>query len=148
MLFNIFDFRPAYPIAIAAVLLGICVKAVETGFTDAGEAPSASDSGMPTDAERSTYLVSFELDVLPVLTASGCNMGACHGKQRGQNGFQLSLLAFDPDFDFAALTRDARGRRLFPAAPQQSLLLQKSVASLPHGGGKRFEVGPSLTERC
>lgn len=141
MLFNIFDFRPAYPIAIAAVLLGICVKAVETGFTDAGEAPSASDSGMPTDAERSTDLVSFELDVLPVLTASGCNMGACHGKQRGQNGFQLSLLAFDPDFDFAALTRDARGRRLFPAAPQQSLLLQKSVASLPHGGGKRFEVG-------
>ena len=84
--------------------------------------------------------VSFELDVLPILTAHGCNRGACHGKQRGQNGFQLSLLAFDPDFDFAALTQDARGRRLFPAAPRQSLLLQKPVATLPHGGGKLFEI--------
>jgi hypothetical protein len=47
--------------------------------------------------------VSFELDVQPILTARGCNAGACHGKQRGQNGFQLSLLGFDSDFDFAAL---------------------------------------------
>ena len=39
--------------------------------------------------------VSFDLDVLPILTAHGCNAGACHGKQRGQNGFQLSLLGFD-----------------------------------------------------
>ena len=84
--------------------------------------------------------ISFELDVQPVLTAYGCNMGACHGKQRGQNGFQLSLLGFDSDFDFASLTRDARGRRLFPASPRQSLLIRKATGELPHGGGKRFEV--------
>ena len=85
--------------------------------------------------------VSFELDVQPVLAAYGCNAGACHGKQRGQNGFQLSLLGFDSDFDFAAVTREARGRRIFPAAPEQSLLLRKATAELPHGGGKRFDVG-------
>ena len=72
--------------------------------------------------------VSFELDVLPVLTAHGCNAGACHGKQRGQNGFQLSLLAFDPDFDFHSLVRESRGRRLFPASPRESLLLLKAAA--------------------
>lgn len=83
--------------------------------------------------------VSFELDVQPILAAYGCNSGGCHGKQRGQNGFQLSLLGFDSDFDFAAVTREARGRRIFPAAADQSLLLRKAIAELPHGGGKRFE---------
>src|SRR5207237_2642966 len=64
---------------------------------------------------------------------------ACHGKARGQNGFQLSLLGFDPDFDFAALTKEARGRRIFPAAPEQSLLLRKPSGQMPHGGGKRLD---------
>src|SRR5262245_56681648 len=82
---------------------------------------------------------SFELDVLPILTARGCNQGACHGKSRGQNGFQLSLLAFDANFDHAALTQQARGRRIFPAAPERSLILLKSTAQLPHGGGLRLE---------
>lgn len=86
-----------------------------------------------------TAKVSFELDVQPILTKTGCNTGACHGKQRGQNGFQLSLLAFDSDFDHKAITREARGRRIFPAVPEKSLLLEKAIGIRPHGGGKRFE---------
>src|SRR5262245_36002734 len=86
-------------------------------------------------------ILSFELDVQPILTARGCNQGACHGKSRGQNGFQLSLLAFDPDFDYAALTQQARGRRVFPPAPERSLLLEKATATLPHGGGVHLEPG-------
>ena len=85
--------------------------------------------------------VSFELDVQPILTAKGCNAGACHGKQRGQNGFQLSLLGFDPEFDFSALTRQSRGRRLSFASPQQSLLLLKATGQRPHGGGRKIEIG-------
>ena len=84
--------------------------------------------------------ISFELDVQPVLTRFGCNAGSCHGKQRGQNGFQLSLLGFDSTFDHDAITKQARGRRIFPAAPQLSLLLLKASAQLPHGGGKRFDT--------
>lgn len=83
--------------------------------------------------------VDFERDVLPVLTRYGCNAGACHGKSGGQNGFQLSLLGFDPEFDYDALTREARGRRIFLADPAQSLLLQKPTGEIPHGGGKRIE---------
>ena len=83
--------------------------------------------------------LSFENDIQPILTAQGCNSGACHGKQRGQNGFQLSLLGFDSDFDYLALTTEARGRRVFPAAPDQSLLLQKGAGLTPHGGGRRIE---------
>lgn len=85
--------------------------------------------------------ISFEIDVQPILTSAGCNMGACHGKQRGQNGFQLSLLGFDSDFDYDQITQQARGRRLFPASPAQSLLLLKATAELPHGGGQRFAIG-------
>jgi hypothetical protein len=83
--------------------------------------------------------VNFELDVMPVLTAAGCNAGACHGKSRGQNGFQLSLLGFDADFDFATITQHAHGRRVFPAAPDNSLLLRKASLRLPHGGGERLK---------
>lgn len=82
---------------------------------------------------------SFDLDVQPILVANGCSSGPCHGKSRGQNGFQLSLLSFDSDYDFAALTQHARGRRLFLAAPERSLLLQKGAALTPHGGGQRLD---------
>lgn len=82
----------------------------------------------------------FELDVQPILTARGCNAGPCHGKSRGQNGFALSLLGFDLDMDYRSIVTDGRGRRVSPAAPAESLLLQKATGQLPHGGGSRFQV--------
>ncbi|MFO0927762.1 MAG: DUF1549 domain-containing protein, partial [Gemmataceae bacterium] len=84
--------------------------------------------------------VTFERDVEPILTRAGCNAGPCHGKARGQNGFALSLLGYDRDFDYHALTAEARGRRLFPAAPEQSLLLHKAAGVVAHGGGKKLNV--------
>lgn len=83
----------------------------------------------------------FELDIMPMLTADGCNSGPCHGKSRGQNGFALSLLGFDIDFDYAAIVHQARGRRIFPADPDRSLILQKASGQVPHGGGIRWEYG-------
>ncbi|MDB5347473.1 MAG: hypothetical protein JWP89_5850 [Schlesneria sp.] len=83
--------------------------------------------------------VDFERDVMPVLSRYACNSGPCHGKQRGQNGFQLSLLGFDPDFDFEALAKEGRGRRVFAPAAERSLLLLKPIGELPHGGGKRID---------
>ncbi len=83
---------------------------------------------------------TFERDIQPILTRHGCNAGACHGKARGQNGFQLSLLAYDHDFDYHALTAEARGRRIFPASPERSLLLLKSSGSVPHGGGRKLPL--------
>ncbi len=84
---------------------------------------------------------SFELDVEAVLARAGCNSGPCHGKARGQNGFQLSLLGFDPGFDHRAITRDLAGRRVSPEEPEKSLVLRKPSAEIPHGGGKRLERG-------
>lgn len=83
--------------------------------------------------------VDFDNDVQPILTRFGCTSGPCHGKARGQGGFQLSLLGFDSDFDHEAIAREGRGRRVFPAAPEQSLLLLKPTAEVPHGGGRRLD---------
>jgi hypothetical protein len=90
--------------------------------------------------------VTFERDVIPILTRAGCNAGACHGKARGQNGFALSLLSYDADFDYHAIVSEARGRRVFAAAPSFSLLLRKPSGQLPHGGGKRLEGGSTEYE--
>ena len=79
---------------------------------------------------------SFENDIVPVLTKAGCNSGVCHAKAGGgQNGFELSLLGFEPWDDYEHLVMAGRGRRLFPSAPDQSLLLRKASGKTPHRGG-------------
>jgi hypothetical protein len=85
--------------------------------------------------------INFGNQIVPVFTKLGCNSGGCHGKASGQNGFKLSLLGFEPEVDFNALVKEARGRRVFPASPDQSLLLLKATGTVAHGGGKRMEVG-------
>lgn len=85
--------------------------------------------------------VNFPDQITPLFTKYGCNGGGCHGKSGGQNGFRLSLLGFEPSEDFEYLVKEGRGRRLFPAAPERSLLVQKAAAQVPHGGGQRIEAG-------
>lgn len=83
--------------------------------------------------------VSFNNDVVPVLTKAGCNMGVCHAKANGgQNGFQLSLLGFEPAEDFEHIVLESRGRRISFADPEQSLLLLKASGQMPHRGGLRL----------
>ena len=85
--------------------------------------------------------VDFRTEIVPLLSRLGCNAGGCHGKASGQNGFRLSLFGFDVDFDHAAITREARGRRVFPSNPDESLFLTKATGKAPHGGGKRLTPG-------
>jgi uncharacterized protein DUF1553/uncharacterized protein DUF1549 len=90
---------------------------------------------------RQPRSLNFENDVLPILTRFGCNSSGCHGKAGGQNGFQLSIFGFDPRADRAALFEEGRGRRIFPAAPEESLMLKKATGRVPHGGGVRIQRG-------
>ena len=85
--------------------------------------------------------INFTNQVVPIFSKLGCNSGGCHGKSSGQNGFRLSLLGFEPLVDYETLVKEGRGRRLFPAAPDQSLLLTKAIAKVPHGGGRKMEPG-------
>ena len=83
---------------------------------------------------------SFIKDVVPVLTKAGCNAGVCHGSFQGRGGFRLSLLGFDPAADYEAIFKGARGRRVSLASPESSLLIQKALGAVPHGGGRRIEA--------
>lgn len=83
--------------------------------------------------------MNFKNQIVPVFTKLGCNSGGCHGKASGQNGFKLSLLGFYPEDDYEFLVKESRGRRIFPPAPDKSLLLTKPIGASPHGGGKRME---------
>ncbi len=107
---------------------------------------AASEAGPTTTVEVTVKnygndpAVNFPNQVVPIFTKLGCNGGGCHGKASGQNGFKLSLLGFEPTEDFEHLVKEGRGRRLFPAAPDKSLLLLKAIGAVPHGGGKRLEA--------
>jgi hypothetical protein len=83
--------------------------------------------------------INFPNQIVPIFTKLGCNSGGCHGKASGQNGFKISLLGYEPEVDFTALVKEARGRRLMPASPDSSLLLLKATGTAPHGGGKKME---------
>ena len=93
----------------------------------------------PAFAADAPRPLNFANDIVPILTKGGCNSGGCHGKAGGQNGFKLSLLGFEPQEDYEHIVKEARGRRVFPGSPQQSLLLTKGTAQLPHGGGKKLD---------
>ncbi len=87
--------------------------------------------------------VDFQTEVVPLLSKLGCNAGGCHGKASGQNGFKLSLFGFDAEFDYDALTREARGRRINSSDPDDSLFLRKASGRAPHGGGKKLDAASS-----
>ena len=90
-------------------------------------------------AAEEMVVVDFENDLQPILTRFGCNSGPCHGKARGQGGFQLSLLGFDAQQDYDAIAKEGRGRRTFAGAPESSLILAKPAGKVPHGGGRNSE---------
>jgi hypothetical protein len=82
--------------------------------------------------------VSFEREVMPVLSRAGCNAGACHGNLNGRGGLKLSLKGEDPGADLVVLTRDMLARRTDPNRPTESLVLLKATGQVPHEGGVRF----------
>src|SRR5437867_641522 len=90
--------------------------------------------------------VSFRYDVVAALGKAGCNAGTCHGSPNGKNGFRLSLRGFDPDLDYAGLTRDLSARRVNREHPEESLMLLKPLAAVPHAGGRRLELSGRLYE--
>src|SRR5205814_5489769 len=85
--------------------------------------------------------ILFEQQLVPILTKATCNAGGCHGKAEGQNGFKLSVFGHDPLADHTAITKEARGRRIFAASPANSLFLLKATGRIPHGGGKKISEG-------
>jgi hypothetical protein len=133
------DYRSADP-KIAVVSDSGVVRCVSDGTTTVTVAAAGKTLSVPVTVTGSAEprRFNFENDILPLLSKFGCNSSGCHGKSDGQNGFKLSVFGFDPAADYVALVKESRGRRIFPAAPEQSLILEKMSGRVPHGGGLRI----------
>jgi Protein of unknown function (DUF1549)/Protein of unknown function (DUF1553) len=83
--------------------------------------------------------VDFDTQVIPLLTRSGCNSGACHGAAAGRGGFHLSMLGADAASDFDAIAKAFEGRRINLVAPEESLVIKKPTEQLSHEGGSALD---------
>lgn len=114
---------------IATTLCGSWIMLLSAAPCGAAETP-------PTSA------LSYVNDIQPILTKADCNSGSCHAKAgTGQRGFRLSLFGFEPEEDYEHIVKEGKGRRVFPPAPEQSLLVMKAANITPHGGGRKLEPG-------
>ncbi|MFM8215026.1 MAG: hypothetical protein ACKN82_10340 [Pirellula sp.] len=95
--------------------------------------------GQSDEPNGQSQTPSFRRDVMPVFFRAGCNSGTCHGSARGKDGFMLSLFGYDPAGDYRRTVEEMPGRRINASVPQESLLLLKATASVPHTGGKLFD---------
>jgi hypothetical protein len=134
------DYRSGNPAIVSADATGLLTPHAE-GRTEITVRLGSAVIRVPVVVTGLTHPppISFEHEVIPILSKATCNAGGCHGKAEGQNGFKLSVFGFDPRADHQSLVMEGRGRRVFPAAPEHSLLLLKAAAEVPHGGGKKIE---------
>jgi len=117
------------------------VTPLKNGTATITASAGAANAKVPVTVEHfvDPPLINFPNQITPIFTKLSCNSGGCHGKSGGQNGFRLSLLGFEPGDDYEYLVKESMGRRLFPAAPEHSLLLLKGIAAVPHGGGDKMK---------
>lgn len=114
-----------------AAMMNFTVMAADLATTD------TSKNSPQLGVEPQTYH-GFARNVTAVLDKAGCNLGACHGNQRGKGGFLLSLRGEAPQDDYKSLVVEEAGRRLDLNSPQQSLSLLKATAQIAHAGGRRL----------
>src|SRR5262245_65473393 len=94
----------------AARLTRLAAVASATLILLAASSARAADVKLPDGTV--VKKVDFERHLMGVFGRMGCNSGSCHGSFQGKGGFRLSLFSYDPEKDFAAITREANGRRI------------------------------------
>ncbi len=119
---------------------GAVVSPVANGSTEVLIKAGGHEVRVPLEVvnQETSDKVSFNYGTLAVLSKQGCNQGACHGSPSGKGGFRMSLRAYDPVLDIETLVREAFNRRTNLYEPEKSLLLQKPLMEVAHGGGRRL----------
>jgi hypothetical protein len=113
------------------------VTAIEKGDTHITVSAAGHTAKLPVSVQSMELPpIGFVRDVEPLLGKIGCNAGTCHGGAKGKNGFKLSLRGYDPEFDYQALINDLAGRRFNRVKVEDSLMLLKPIADVPHEGGQ------------
>ena len=119
---------------------GAAVSPVANGTTEILVKAGGHELRVPLEVvgQETPDKISFNYGTLAVLSKQGCNQGACHGSPSGKGGFRMSLRAYDPVLDIETLVREAFNRRTNLYEPDKSLLLQKPLMEVAHGGGRRL----------
>ncbi len=140
-----FDLSRSATVTIANAKIATAERAVVRPIADGSTTIAVEMNGIkasvPVTVEKVTANepVSFAREVEPVLTKTGCNSGACHGAALGRGGFRLSLLGFDPKFDYEQIVQSNEGRRVVVSDPERSILLAKPALVMEHGGGEKLK---------
>lgn len=125
--------KPILHISETGLVRALQPGTVEVNFSLQGQQVTSKIHVPPFPAD---YSPDYWRDVAPAFTKMGCNSGLCHGANKGKDGFKLSLRGTDDLFDLRAFTDDLKSRRVNLAAPEQSLILLKAIAEVPHKGGQ------------
>jgi hypothetical protein len=134
-------YTSANPKTATADTLGVVRPAADGSATVTVEAAGAEATVPVTVTKAAADLpVSFNQEVVPILTKAGCNSGGCHGASLGRGGFRLSLFGFDPAFDHAQIVASNEGRRVVLNDPERSILLAKPALVMEHGGGEKLKL--------
>ncbi len=120
------------PVADGEAVVSITAKSAET---------SASAEVRVTVKDAKNDSVFFLRDVMPLVDKLGCNQAACHGAERGRGGLKLSMFGAEPELDYDALTKSAKGRVIDKVEPANSFLVLKATAGVPHAGGAKVQAG-------
>jgi hypothetical protein len=126
----------------AVVITDGFLRAKQKGSAEVVVSAAGQKAKLPvTVAGAESPDARFVRDIQPVLAKLGCNAGTCHGSAQGKNGFKLSLRGYDPEFDYQALINDISGRRFNRVKVDESLMLQKPLAEVPHEGRQALKPG-------
>src|SRR4026207_2293049 len=118
------------------------IRGTEKGTADVVVSAGGLETKLSVKVEDAVaHPMRFVRDVEPVISKAGCNAGTCHGSAKGKNGFKLSLRGYDPEFDYQALINDLSGRRFDRVNVEESLMLLKPTAEVPHEGRQALKPG-------
>jgi len=134
------QYLPANPAIVSVTSEGLMLPRA-TGGTQVEVKVEGLAKLVPVQVESVAQRpISYLNDVIPVLSKTGCNQGACHGAASGKKGFKISLRGYDPAADYSVLARGTDGHRVNRLEPEKSLLLQKATGAVLHEGGKLFDL--------
>ena len=119
----------------------LTAKADGAGKVKAVLGATVAEAPVTVSGKGGTFVPDYVRDVSPVISRVGCNAGTCHGAKEGKAGFKLSLRGYDPIYDIRAFTDDVKGRRTNVASADESLMLLKGTAGVPHEGGQVMKPG-------
>jgi WD40 repeat protein len=133
---------------LAAITPSQLVRPIAEGDGEIAISLNGQTAKVPVSVSglKTTYTADFLHDVNPIFGRLGCNAGTCHGANKGKNGFKLSLRGVDAVFDVRSFLDDHAGRRANIASPDDSLMLLKPTASVPHVGGQVTKPGEPYYE--